>query len=182
MTWLTEILRSLSKPFQWWVVVAPWEQGIRVRLGKRSKHLLPGIHFRIPFLDRVIRMCVRDRVIETDLVTVTTKDGKDLCFGLYIDYSIKDAKLVVETVARPEQTIKGRILADAIEVAAATDSADLTLRDLTKQLDPVEGITINSIQVQSFVYTRTYRLLQGQDYKYSSAVDCALDDKPATVS
>ena len=63
MEWLSTIVRSLWRPFQWWVVVAQWELGLRIRLGKKTKALNPGIHFRIPFLDRIYIQSARLRTI-----------------------------------------------------------------------------------------------------------------------
>jgi regulator of protease activity HflC (stomatin/prohibitin superfamily) len=56
VTGLSEILQKLADYVgQLWpmTVVAPWETGVRVRLGKRMKVLEPGLHFVIPFVDVV---------------------------------------------------------------------------------------------------------------------------------
>lgn len=61
MNAFVEILRSFWRCFIWWVVIQPWEQGIRVRLGKKRVRLEPGIHFRIPYLDAVFKQSNRLR-------------------------------------------------------------------------------------------------------------------------
>ncbi len=72
---LKEVLASFSRLFQWWVIVAPWEQALRIRGGKRSVLLHPGIHFRIPMWDRIYRQSVRLRTIGVPPQTLATADG-----------------------------------------------------------------------------------------------------------
>ena len=77
MSWLSSVF-GFFKSFQLWVTVAPWEMGLRVRLGKTATVLCPGPHWRIPFLDRMFVQQVRLRSLGIGGQTVTTKDGKPL--------------------------------------------------------------------------------------------------------
>ena len=36
-----------------WIIVQPWQTGIRVRNGKQVKKLTGGIYFRLPYFDSV---------------------------------------------------------------------------------------------------------------------------------
>ncbi len=53
---LIEYLLNIVK---FWIVIQPWERGIRVRFGKNQKLLNGGVHFRIPFLDTIYVQCVQ---------------------------------------------------------------------------------------------------------------------------
>ena len=77
MSWLSSIF-GFFRSFQCWVTVAPWEAGLRVRYGTKAFLLNPGLHWRIPFLDRIFIQPVRLRTIEPPTITLTTKDGKML--------------------------------------------------------------------------------------------------------
>lgn len=187
MTWLNQLIQSTTRIFQWWVTVATWEQGVRVRFGKRTKHLLPGVHFRIPFLDRVVVVCVRERVVDTDNKTVTTSDGKALTFGLSMRYSISNAKLMIESVARPEGTMRELALAVACEHVSSTHSNDLTPHGIAEAISSQVGVAKWGLEkfrpfVTTFAYTRTLRLLQAQDNGYTTAFDHRLDENPCKVS
>ncbi len=186
MTWVTQVLQAFAKPLKWWVTVATWEQGVLVRMGKKTHHLMPGMHFRIPFLDRVVVVCVRDRVVDTDSRTVSTKDGKPLTFGLAIKYRIADARKMTESVARPESTVQSIVLANASKVVAAHHSSDLTPTILQEETNKdsafdVWGLAGVEAFVTTFAYTRTLRLLQAHDNGYSTGFDHALDEHPAKV-
>ena len=186
MTWISEILRSFAKPLQWWVIVTVWEQAVLVRLGKHTHHLMPGIHFRIPFLDRVVRVCVRERVIDVDSKTISTLDGRALTVGLSLRYSIVDLSKMVKNIARPETTVRSLAQAKAAEFVAKSNSKDVTPAEIqayvSGELELSEwGYSAIQVYVTTCVYTRTIRLLQAQDNGFSSRFDGFLDRAPATV-
>lgn len=60
-------LEYLTKLFQWWIIVQPWEKGIRTRFGTNTKVLDAGCHFRIPFFDTVYVQESRLRVLHLPL-------------------------------------------------------------------------------------------------------------------
>ena len=57
-----EGVRQFLKALQMWVTIAPWEQGLRVRLGRRVKLLGAGVHLRLPVLDVLYIQTVRTRI------------------------------------------------------------------------------------------------------------------------
>lgn len=189
MQWITTLLQSFAKPLQWWVVIAVWEQGLRVRFGKRTKHLKPGVHFRVPFLDRVVRLCVRERVVQTSTQTLSTKDRRVVTVGLALRYYIHDAKLMIETVARPEQTLKTLALSCAAEFVSSVPDEGLTPASLSESVNSglqeacaSWGITHIQCSVVTFAHARTIRLLQAHDHDDHSAFDRELDKTPAVNS
>ena len=59
---IREILSIIGDLFTWIVIVAPWEQALRIRLGKRVKLCKAGCYLRIPFIDRIYRQSIRRRL------------------------------------------------------------------------------------------------------------------------
>ena len=98
--WLSQLLQAAAKPLVWWVVVAPWEQAVLVRMGKRARQLSPGTHFRIPFLDRVYLTCVRKRVTRETCMSVMTKDRKVLTLGISLEFAIADLQAMLNGVGQ----------------------------------------------------------------------------------
>lgn len=186
--WVTELLRAVSKPLQWWELVAPWEQAVRAR-GKWVKHLLPGIHFRVPYLDRVTRTSTRERIVETDLRTCITKDGKSVTFSLGLHYSIRHLDLMVGRVVRPEGTLRLLAVAEALDRIGKTNLHSIALRDLARSIEAALevkaaewGLSVVRCYITTFVEARPLRLLVAKDGGYASAFDHALDEKPAEAS
>lgn len=46
IAWLSGVLNS----WKFWIVIAPWEVGVRIRLGRKAVALGPGLHLRIPWV------------------------------------------------------------------------------------------------------------------------------------
>src|SRR6267143_1793761 len=118
MEWLTTLLRAFAQPFQWWIVVAPWERGLRIRLGKAAAELAPGIHWRIPFLDRIYLQSVRTRTITETYQTISSQDGCTLVLSIAIDFVITDLRQMFDTLSSPEATLKCRATAAIAEFVA----------------------------------------------------------------
>lgn len=126
MTWLAQLLQSVARPFMWWVVIATWEMGVRVRLGKTAHELRPGFHLRIPFIDRVYVQTTRTRTTSSTGLTVTTRDRKNLTVSLAVEYAVASVLRLYETMANPDTILRCRIERAIVEFAAGMDSTELT--------------------------------------------------------
>ena len=57
------------------IIVRPYEAAIVERLGRYQKTLYQGLHFVIPFLDRVTKVDLRERVVDVPPQEVITRDN-----------------------------------------------------------------------------------------------------------
>lgn len=174
-TWLTTIFHAMSQPLKWWVVVAPWEQGIRVRLGKEAVVLNPGIHFRIPFLDRIYVQSIRLRIVTSGSLTVSTLDRKVVTTILTVRFAIRDVKLLYNTIANPETTLINHVSSLAAEYISQATSADLSHKSLSEYVDSkldVSGWGLEevSVNITDFAFIRAYRLM-GNEYERCYGLD-----------
>lgn len=165
MSWFTTALQSMTRLFKWWVVVACWEQGIRVRLGKRMKRLNPGIHFRIPFLDRIYIQSTRLRVISCPTQSISKRDKNVITFGLAVRYQIQDIVKLYQTAA----SVEAILLYDAISKAAqliTTAESDVDPASLEEQINATMpnheyGLSDVQVSILSFCQARCYRFITG---------------------
>jgi hypothetical protein len=70
---MDQFLAWLSRMFdtwKFWIVISPWEIGVRVRLGKNATAMSAGFHFRVPFVDAITLVNTRLRIDGTPPVTV----------------------------------------------------------------------------------------------------------------
>lgn len=169
MNWLTTILHSMSRPLKWWVVVATWEQGVRVRLGKNPKRLDCGIHFRIPFLDRVYVQATRLRVIACDGQSITTRDGVTVTFKIAVSYQIRDVLKMYMSASSPEGLLMFRSLSTASRTIASSDSKEIGPEQIEKAIN--EGVCgramgLESVQISVITYctVRCYRMITGDGW------------------
>ena len=166
---------ELFKKFRIWTTVAPWEQGIRVRLGKHVKLLAPGLHFIFPLTDRLYLQSTRVRMTSLGRQTVTTLDGHAVTVSGAIQYSIKDILRLYETVQQPDETIRntiqariGRFISTHSKQDCITTVIEKAVTEEVKLLLPKWGLGDIDIFITEFVIVRTYRVLTGENQSYTS--------------
>jgi len=174
MTWLSEIF-GFFKAFQCWVVIAPWESALRVRRGKKTKVLKPGIHSRIPFLDRIFAQSIRTRAISDMGQTVSTKCGKSLTLSIALFYSIKDIEKLYMTFSNPEQTMLHHVhhlISTCISNKRAEDLSPDVLSNLVDTDEEIKrwGLGDVKLVIVTFAFVRTLRIISN-DYRQLSMAD-----------
>ncbi len=174
-TWLTTIFHAMSQPLKWWVVVAPWEQGIRVRLGKEAIVLNPGMHFRIPFLDRIYVQSIRLRIVTSSSHTVSTLDKKAVTLKLAVRFAIRDIKQLYLSISDPEATLLNYISTLAAEYISQRHNDKLShngLQDYVNRgmVDKNWGLSNISASITDFAITRTYRFVMN-DYEGTTGLN-----------
>jgi len=79
-------------------IIRPFEKGLVERLGQFKREAEPGIHFIIPFIERVTKVDLRERVIDVPPQEVITKDNVVVTVDAVIYYEVSDAFKVVYNV------------------------------------------------------------------------------------
>lgn len=183
MAVVQEIFRQLGRLFIWLVVVAPWEQALRVRLGKRVKLLNAGVFLAIPFIDRIYRQSVRRRLRIVQPQTLTTRDRRQLCIGGAVGYTITDILKLYSSVHSPDETIAAMAQAAIAEYVATHDydecRPELIEAHVVKQMDLDRyGLGESEFYITNFVSTKTYRFVTGafQEYGGSGSLDVSTFD------
>lgn len=161
-----EGLRQLARAMQLWVTISPWEQGLRVRVGRHVTLLYAGIHLKLPFLDVLYIQSVRMRMSSAGRQTVTTKDGKAVTFDISIGYAIADIERLYRTLHQAEDTLRSLTRARAADAIARTTSSELLPCELESNLGAAldaemkqYGISDVQVFLTDFVMVRTYRLV-----------------------
>jgi regulator of protease activity HflC (stomatin/prohibitin superfamily) len=185
MTWLSQLF-GMFRPLQWWIVIAPWESGLRVRLGKVASVLTPGFHWRIPFLDRIFVQSVRLRMISDSGQTMTTRDGRTLTLAVAVGFAISDIRRLYESVNNPDATLLHQVQGIVARLIAATDSSALTPAmieaDVQARMPSTEwGLSSVRVLVTTFAYVRVYRLLNYEYRQLSSSNDIESERSRATA-
>lgn len=161
---LIESLKQFGQVFRWWVIIAPWEQGLRVRLGCRITVLRAGPHLRVPFVDSVYVQSTRRRVVNLPIQTVTTRDGKTLTFSGTVSYAIADVAKLYATLHHAHDTLQNLALQALAE--RVSSGVGLTAQQLVSiNLDLSNyGIVDTELCVTDFAFVKTYRLISDQKW------------------
>lgn len=165
MTGLVEWVQGIVRTLRPWVTVNPWEQGVRVRLGKHVTLLPAGVYLKIPAVDTVVVLPVRIRVLTVPMQTVMSKDGRAVSVGIAIQYQIEDVEKVFRSVHHPESTIAYWVQGIIGEQVRLLDAAEVTPEALqaavVQQLDlTAMGFGSFKVFISDLALVRTYRLIQ----------------------
>ena len=178
MSGFLALIQGTLSSVRLWVVVAPWEQGMRVRMGNRAALIQSGFHWTLPFVDRVYRVSVRVRMIADNGLTVMSKDGNAVTINLALQFSVRDALCLFNAVANPEATIAMRAATGASKYVANTPLAEITHEDVERaarvSVPETWGLSDVDVHVLSFAAVRTYRIMQ-HEYRTLSGLDAQLE-------
>jgi regulator of protease activity HflC (stomatin/prohibitin superfamily) len=166
MTELINAIRQFLRELQLWMIIAPWEQGLRVRCGRRLTFLTPGIHLKLPIVDTIYVQSVRMRISGLPRQTVTTKDGKTVTITGSVGYAIANIQQLYNTLHHPEDAIQKRaqaLIANFISSRKAkdctADAIEAGLADHLRDTLSCYGIEDTRIFVSDLAIVRTYRLI-----------------------
>lgn len=164
MNWINSLFDALYKFVQWWFIVLPWEQGLRLRAGKHVRVLAAGIHFKIPFIDRVCIQNTRLHVLSVDAQTLTTADGKTVTCGGSLEFCITDIRKMYETLTTPEGVIKqntNALVSDFIVRHTILECRPADISDYVSSELKLErfGLSAGKFYITNFAAVKTYRII-----------------------
>lgn len=165
MNQIKDFFEYIFNSIKIWVIVQPWEQGIRVRSGNHIKKLNAGIHFKIPYLDSVYVQETRLRMIQLCLQTLTSKDLKTLTINSSLGYSITNIELLYNTLYHPEGTISNMAMSEISDFIFKNNLSDIDPSSieqavLAKLNAENYGLKFEYFRITNFAAVRTYRLIQ----------------------
>lgn len=160
-----ETLEWIFNAVKIWVIVQPWQKGLRVRGGKTIKKLSAGIYFRIPYFDNIFIQETRLRVCEAPIQTCTTKDLKSVTIKSAVGYSIQDVEKLYNTLFHPETSILNIAMAEVAEIIFQLEAAEIKPKNIEEtvlaSLNKNDyGIRFDNFSITNFAIVRTYRLIQ----------------------
>lgn len=152
LAWLSRIFDS----WKFWIVIAPWEIGVRVRLGKRAAAVTPGLHLRIPLIDVITLVNTRLRIDGTPPVTV--QGNAPHCtryITATVGYRVCDPMKAMMKFGLPYAAVVSKA---QVEIASACDE-EKALKAMQAYFDADSGIAVDFIKFVEDVEVRTYRLI-----------------------
>jgi len=112
-------------------IVRPWEKGLLERLGRYKITRDSGVTFIVPFTDRMIKVDMREQVVDVPPQGVITKDNVVVEVDAVIYYEVTDPVKVTYNVAN--------------FYTAATKLAQTNLRNLVGDLSLDESLTSREV-------------------------------------
>lgn len=165
MSLISNIAEALKALVTWWIVIVPWEQGVRLRWGKKTTILGAGIHLKIPMMHKVYLQTTRRRYTEVPTQTVTTVDKKTITLRGTLGYSIKNILTLYETLHHAEDTLVNLAQMAVAEFISTREMVNCTPTELAKFVNERIDISRFGLGDQDFAITdfavvKTYRIIK----------------------
>lgn len=165
MSFFKDIIDFLTRIFQWWVIVMPWEKGIRLRVGKHWTIMHEGIYLKLPIVDRVYIQSTSKRIISGPVQTLTTKDAHTLTVCASIGYCVADVKKLYMSVFHTELTIANLVLSEVAQFISDHDLRECSPKaiegSISNKVEKADiGIGEISVTIIGYALVKTYRLIQ----------------------
>ncbi len=187
-------------------IVRPYQRGLVERLGKFKRELGSGLHLIVPFFDRMIKVDMREHVIDVPPQEVITKDNVVVSVDAIIYYEVSDAFKVVYNVKNFETaaiklaqtnlrnvigeleldqtlTSRERVNAKLREVLdEATDKWGVRItRVELKKIDPPRDITEAMSQQMKAERTKRAAILEAEGVKQAKILEAEGQKKSAIL-
>ena len=134
------------------------------RLGTYYATWETGLHFKIPFFDRIAkRVSIKEQVVDFKPQPVITKDNVTMQIDTVVFYQITDAKLFSYGVERPLSAIENltattlRNIIGELELDSILTSRDVINVKITSILDTATdkwGIKVNRVELKNIIPPR----------------------------
>ncbi len=134
------------------------------RLGTYYATWETGLHFKIPFFDRIAKkVSIKEQVVDFKPQPVITKDNVTMQIDTVVFYQITDAKLFTYGVERPLSAIENltattlRNIIGEMELDSTLTSRDVINVKITSILDTATdkwGIKVNRVELKNIIPPR----------------------------
>ena len=132
-------------------IVRPWEKGLIERLGKYQRTADSGLTVIVPFLERMLKVDMREQVVDVPPQAVITKDNVVVEVDAVIYYEVTDPVKVTYNVAH--------------YYTAATKLAQTNLRNLVGDMALDESLTSREV-----INTKLRQILDDATDKWGTRV------------
>jgi regulator of protease activity HflC (stomatin/prohibitin superfamily) len=138
-------------------IVAQYEKGIVLRLGKLKGIVDPGLNLVFPYVDSLIRVDVRERVINVEPQKVITKDNVQVIVDAVIYYKVVDpikAEFEVEDFGIAATTLAQTNLRNVVgdktldETLTVRDVINTSLREVLDEATHGWGVKVTRVEVK----------------------------------
>jgi regulator of protease activity HflC (stomatin/prohibitin superfamily) len=138
-------------------VISQYEKGLVLRLGRYRTTVGSGLTFLVPMIESIIKVDMRERVINVEPQKVITKDNVSVTVDAVIYYRISDpvkATFEVQNFGYAATTLAQTNLRNLIgdksldETLTARDTINANLRNVLDEATNTWGVKVTRVEVQ----------------------------------
>lgn len=149
------------------VFIFQFEQGVKYQFGKYVCILNPGLHFKIPYINIILKEQITDTTMTLAAQSVHTEDGIEVIVKAAIGYKISNIAWYfnnvydVKSAIADNASIAVRRTISANEYDFCKDNIiglDETIAEVLQESVTQYGVKINFIGITDLTNSRSYRL------------------------
>lgn len=138
-------------------IIRPYEKGVVERFGKYQHTFEPGLHFIVPFVDRLTKVDMRENVVDVPPQEVITKDNVVVTVDAVVYYEATDPVKLIYNVAnfylaatKLAQTNLRNVIGEMQldESLTSREKINLALRDILDDATDRWGVRIVRVELQ----------------------------------
>ena len=138
-------------------IIRPYERGLVERLGKYHATVEPGLRLILPFIDRMVRVDMRERVVDVPPQEVITSDNVVVSVDAVVYYEATDPQRLVYNVVdfylavtKLAQTNLRNVIGDMQldDALTSRDTINLKLRDILYDATDKWGTKVVRVEIQ----------------------------------
>lgn len=148
------------------VIIPSYEEGVQLRFGKFKKVMLPGVHFKIPFFDEILRQHVVVTTLSLPAQSLYTADRQNFVVKGVIKYKISDVKTFLSEVYDAQDALSDMtmgIIRGVVITLTSEDCLNPELDNILTKKARVEakkwGVEIQHVTLTDVAPIRSYRLI-----------------------
>jgi regulator of protease activity HflC (stomatin/prohibitin superfamily) len=138
-------------------IVRPWQRGLVERLGKYHATVEPGMRIIVPVIDRMVRVDMREAVVDVPVQEVITSDNVVVKVDAVIFYEATDPQRLIYNVAqflpavtKLAQTNLRNVIGDLQldQALASSNEINTRLRDILDDATDKWGARVVRVEIQ----------------------------------
>jgi hypothetical protein len=166
VAWLNSLITNFAEAFKWFYILQPWEQALRVRIGKHITLHSGGLHFKIPYIDFIFKQNTRLRISDVPSQTITTLDSRTITLSGALQYRVNDITPLFTKLHMAENTIAQECQAILTEYIACNVFAVCTPKHVMEHAQSnlrLEQYGLADVRfiLKDYAVVKTYRFITG---------------------
>jgi regulator of protease activity HflC (stomatin/prohibitin superfamily) len=138
-------------------IIRPYEKGVVERFGRYQHTFEPGLHFIVPFVDRLTKVDMRENVVDVPPQEVITKDNVVVTVDAVVYYEATDPVKLIYNVAnfylaatKLAQTNLRNVIGEMQldESLTSREKINLALRDILDDATDKWGVRVVRVELQ----------------------------------
>jgi membrane protease subunit HflK len=158
---ILDILKSLGVSAAFWVVIDPWQAGVILRLGKFSRKLDIGFHWKMPFIETAITQNTATTTTSLSAQSIAAPDGIIYTVEGVVKWSVSDVKPYACDIWDSENVIIDSAKSAIAEIIGKHGVKDMGNQVATKARLALRkyGIAVDTVTITTLAPVKCFRII-----------------------